>query len=408
MKTLFLIFALCFPIFGIAQGVSETRPGAITIPMPTAWQSVTPKGKISIKKETDAVTVVKTEPKTENSTPTVTNTTPAPDTEPPVLTFDKSYPFESAVSSVSVSGKASDKSGISFIGIERGSYKNFTDNSESFSFPVELNSGENSFTVKAKDKYSNTTEKKITITYKPVRNDYALLFYVSDYSASGLPNLNTTKLDAEKMAADLQKFGFQTFIFGNLDAEATKKKLEDFANKTYAPDDQLLIYFSGHGRKKTIGNNIQGDLICGKNSTVSHLEFLGLSDGNCNHVLLLTDACFSGIATQKTGGDAANAAFTKPAATRDDLIKALLAEDKTRKIITSGEDVTNTGADDGGSEFTLAFIAALKNAEQTNGILTIDQITKYMRAQKTLKQDADGSFAKDNQNSTFIFVKPAK
>ncbi len=82
----------------------------------------------------------------------------------------------------------------------------------------------------------------------------ALLIGISDYSASGLPNLPGAKNDVERMAEVLRKrFGFsgaQDSITTLLDAQATHRGIaQAFATlrEKSHPGDQVFVYYSGHG-----------------------------------------------------------------------------------------------------------------------------------------------------------------
>jgi len=403
MKPYVFMFGLLYSIAGLAQGVAVSRPGRISIHAEPKLQPAQSYENQKSTKKNESVIHAKSAPKTNELI-----SSEKIDKKLPTLILEKTFPQTATVNKFIISGIANDENGINIITVSNRVSKDFIENSNKFKFEVGLTAGTNEFRILAFDKFGNSTEKIISIIFAPKRNDYAVLFYVSEYG-NGLGNLPGTKHDAELLATELRKFGFQTEIFGNQTADEMKAILERYANKTYAPDDQVLIYFSGHGRKKIIAGNITGELLC-KNSSLSHSDFLTYSNGNCNHILLLTDACFSGISTTKADVDVAMVAFTKPTAEKEEIVNILLNAGKTRKILTSGEDATGTGIDNGASEFTRNFMNALQNTNQNSEIITIQDIFVNLQKQNTIKSGTFGSFgngnSSDEPNSTFVFVKP--
>ena len=82
---------------------------------------------------------------------------------------------------------------------------------------------------------------------RPGETRRALVLVVSDYRASGgAPSLPGAKRDAERVAAALARAGFVTETAIDLDAQAMRAKLSEFAVST-ANADAAAIYTTGHG-----------------------------------------------------------------------------------------------------------------------------------------------------------------
>lgn len=299
-----------------------------------------------------------------------------------------------------ISGYATDPSGVDEIKI-KGDYRDFSEGSR-FSFKVELKEGRNNFTIEAEDKLNNEAQKSFSVNYVLQRKDYALLFYNSKYK--NMHNLDGTKTDAEKLAKTLKtEFGFETQIYGNKNATEVKKNLKQFAQKEYNPNDQLLIYFSGHGRiEKISDDNIKGFFMLAEETEISHNDFMDYSKGNCKHVLIVADASFSGK-MNKLDPNSAISATNKNTSTADEYVEQVLKAESARKILTSGEDVSKAGMDDGLSDFTKAFIKTLKEVDSKHNVTTFYDLEKKLKSNySNLKS---GAFGDDNSSSNFIFRK---
>ena len=142
---------------------------------------------------------------------------------------------------------------------------------------------------------------------RPGGKDYALFFAVETYDNNSawktLPGL--TK-EVESIAADLRDlYGFETKVIKNPTLAEIDAELAAWRARKFGPDDQLMVYFSGHGQ--FIEDRRQGYFIPrdGKGSSVSAYERLWLpyldlrrlvTGIDCRHILLALDACYSGTA----------------------------------------------------------------------------------------------------------------
>ncbi len=314
------------------------------------------------------------------------------DKTPPNIVFNHSEYVTAENKTFTISGKATDKSGVLLVLVNN---VKSDDGQGNLKYTANLKEGENRFQILAIDNATNRTIKNITINYAPKRKDIALLFYVSEYSDSKLPSLKGTRKNAEKLGKVLKNnYGFETYIFPNYTSNQIREKLEEYQKKTYSENDQLLIYFSGHG-----SNRFSGMLLCANNTDIPHSNFKELSEGNCKHTILVVDACFSGLLTSML--DAAPPPYKT---TKEEYVEELFKTKPTLKALTSGEGEA-TIKNDGLSIFTEALIDVLQNAEgEHHNILTLRELSdKLGDKYKDLKA---GKFSKsDNSDARFLFMK---
>lgn len=209
---------------------------------------------------------------------------------------------------------------------------------------LELKEGKNEYTLQVqilKGTTVETLERKISITYVPQRKDYALIFAIDDYSGTGHISLDHCIDDAMVLGKILEKrFGFEVEIDSNVTVDDMKSKLTEYANKDYNSNDQLLVFFSGHGNIETVGTKKLGVFVGSDGNEISHGDFRDRLDAaKCNHILLLADACFSEAIKVKPGDLDALVNEMVRDKTFEQFVDTQFGK-KTRKVITSGETQT--------------------------------------------------------------------
>ncbi len=322
------------------------------------------------------------------------------DNTPPNIILHHSEYVTTENKTFTISGEVTDESGVLLISINRVEIDIDSINGL-FEHTINLKEGQNRFQIKAMDSATNRTIKNIIINYEPKRKDIALLFYVSEYSDSNLPSLKGTRKNAEKLGKVLKNnYGFETHVFANYTETEIKNILKTYSNKNYSDNDQLLIYFSGHGKSENINGKTLGSLICADDTKITHAHFKQFSSiTKCNHILLVVDACFSGLLIHMIEKEPPP---YEP--TREEVFKNLFAHKSARKILTSG-DGTTTIAENDMSDFTKNFIKVLKEEKGVNqNILTYQEISGYFKVKyKKLKFGAFNG--NDNSDARFLFIK---
>ncbi len=237
------------------------------------------------------------------------------------------------------------------------------------------------------------------------RKDYILLFATDHYD-------NWTDLvnpidDARSMAKVLkEKYGFQTEIIQNPTQDEVYNKLRDYAERKFKPQDQLMIFFAGHGYfDETFGegfvvakNSLQNDKA--KTSYISHNRLRGIIQNiPSEHIFLAMDVCFGGTFDPMI----ANARGMEMGETSDVEYLVRKLGQRTRKYLTSGgKEYVSDGIPGKHSPFTLKLLQALSNGGGSDRILTLSEIKTYV--EKLKPEPRMGSFGDDKAESDFVFV----
>ncbi|MFP4025158.1 MAG: caspase family protein [Thiohalospira sp.] len=266
------------------------------------------------------------------------------DIKPPDLTFSKplitdNKPITVNSEELILEGDITDDHGVFEFTIN-GMDVSFTDDGK-FESGVYLVEGNNTIFIRAVDIFENALEKSYTVIYKPLKKEgqrqtfsenesndailddletggqgkyYALLIGVSNYSDPEIIDLDQPETDAEKLYNTL----INNYTFEKEDIKLLKSPTReqiisemDRINKLISEDDNLLVFYAGHGywdEKDEVGYWLPSDAKQAntanwiRNSTIKdYLRTIGTK-----HTLLIADACFSGgiFKTRKAFADA--------------------------------------------------------------------------------------------------------
>lgn len=214
-----------------------------------------------------------------------------------------------------------------------------------FTAELALKAGDNQIVVSASDIHGNRASESFTLrrgqAVSPTGTAsstgegqyYALLIAVQDYGSQGIAKLDHPLKDARNFGELLR--GGYTFETGNIkllenpDRRTIIKSIDEMA-KRLMPEDHLLIFYAGHGywdesreQGYWLPSNAQPD---DRSEWISNGDLCeGLRAIKAAHILLITDACFSG------GIFVTREAFTRAPTHVDELRKL-----KSRNAMTSG------------------------------------------------------------------------
>jgi hypothetical protein len=292
------------------------------------------------------------------------------DSLPPEITLlspelQKDGIFNIYNSKIDIIGEVKDQSSIKTIVIN-SSPVTLSDNNV-FTYKATLSQGNNEFFILAIDENDNYTRFKFTvnnITKSAIATEeieikgeyYGLLIGVDHYTAPGFANLDNPISDAERLYNVLvSKYNFAKENV-KLIRDASYKdiiKALDELSESISADDNLLIFYAGHGwwdKNANIGYWLPADAsqtskeAWFRNSTLRDY----IMEIKSKHTLLITDACFGG-------------SIFKTRSVMIEAPKAIgkLYELKSRKAMTSG---TLTTVPDR-SAFTYYLIDRLENNE---------------------------------------------
>lgn len=236
------------------------------------------------------------------------------------------------------------------------------------------------------------------------RKDYALLFATDQYD--NWNDLVNPIYDSKAIAKELEeRYGFEVKIVENADQDLVFNTLREYATMNYKPQDQLFIFFAGHGQyDETFG---EGFVVArdsrtndpGKNSYISHNRLRSNIDNiKCDHIVLVMDVCFGGtfdpvLASSRSVYDQIdNTEF---------IIKKLST--RTRKYLTSGgKEYVSDGVAGKHSPFTVWMLEALKTNGGEDRLLTFSELNLSMQKLQTTPRF--GSFGSDEAGSEFLFI----
>lgn len=204
---------------------------------------------------------------------------------------------------------------------------------------------------------------------------HALVIGNDDYQS--FPRLRSARNDARAIADLLRKrYGYEVRLLLDADRLSMLSAMNEFRVKL-GPDDNLLIYFAGHGELDPVGR--QGywlpvdarpelPLTWISNTAVSDI----LNTMNARHVLVVADSCYSGAMTRS-----AVPAFPGPlqGTAWSEWVRAMSAG-RSRLALTSGglQPVPDTGRGEH-SYFARALLAAL---EDNNGLLDAETLFRQV------------------------------
>ena len=278
-------------------------------------------------------------------------TTTATDKTPPVISVTepsvkRGLEIVTAGADILVRGTAQDPSGLKSVTINGQLV--FSQADGNFWGNIVLKEGINKIIVKATDGAGNSVENSFNIEKKlavansaivPVvvkeGKNYCLLIGAQNYEDLNIPSLENPIQDAVRLKLILKKdYDFEEgtiFTLFNPGANDVKRKLLELIT-IIQPEDNLLIFYAGHGiwvEKEKKGYWLLVDAKRNDSTTwLQNKDVLNLiAKLPSRHTLLITDACFSGgvFKTRSLGKDA-------PAALKT------INEKISRVAITSGND----------------------------------------------------------------------
>lgn len=297
--------------------------------------------------------------------------------------------------------------------------------------PMSLNAGQSSFDLKRKVRLMDGTNvvevlvenedggrvssARTVLVGKDValaavdanRKDYALIFATDKYDHWG--ELVNPVNDGRTIEGILkEKYGFQAEVVENPTREEILAKLYDYNTRRFNFQDQLFIFFAGHGVfDETLGegyvvasNSLENDK--GKTTYIPHTVLRQNIDNiKCEHILLVMDVCFGGtidpVLTARRNLD-----VYAEASDSEYLVKKLSL--RTRKFLTSGgKQYVPDGVPGRHSPFAAKLVQALREVGSgKDRILTLPELEVYF--QKLTTDPRSGSFGSDNPASDFVFV----
>ncbi len=247
--------------------------------------------------------------------------------------------------------------------------------------------------------------------------DYALLFATDKFDH--WPPLSNAKGDARAIGQLLQsQYGFvEPDRAFDLDREQVLAKLRSYAaDKHFGENDQLFIYFAGHGDydpatkegfivpKDAVSPDADPVLRTSRSIPLSQLKDK-IEKLACNHVFVVLDICFGGtiefgVATQSgMRGGGVGEPVDVP---KMEFIARKMKHKCRRYLASVGKEQTPDGPLQGHSPFAARLIDSLEQDAREDGVVTIGKILS--RVERGSQETRNGAMLGHEQGGDFLFV----
>jgi uncharacterized caspase-like protein len=258
--------------------------------------------------------------------------------------------------------------------------------------------------------------------------DFALLIGTNNYKHH--PLLNNPIPDAEALAEELNsRFGFETEVLRDVSADCITDALKRYAltRKYPNPDDQLFIFFAGHGTYK---EELQEGFLVAKESPrvdpdgrrlYAHALIRKFVEKiPCNHIFLVLDACFSGTIDERVSQREQETTAIRMMDQRelasingpqvlditdreescDFIIRKM--QRRTRHLMTSGgKEYVPDGRPGAHSPFTTALLTSLRELSRDRTYVFTTQI--YLKMATAVPEPLWASWGTNDPRSEFFF-----
>ena len=256
---------------------------------------------------------------------------------------------------------------------------------------------------------SNIQKTEKNVTGEGIKGvDRAIIFATNIYDS--FSELVNPVIDATTIAEELQTNYFvQTELIVNSTLKEAIEKIREYAKLEYNTNDNLLIFFAGHGiydevfkEGYVISRDSKSDDVA-KTSYLSHSNLRTMINNiPCNHILLVMDVCFGGTFDPLIASRSRAVADMYNEVSNDEFILRK-KKYKTRLYLTSGgKEYVPDGRPGHHSPFARKFLESLRNYGGNDGILTINEIIQYV--EKVEPQPCFGEFGDNEPGSDFILL----
>jgi len=245
------------------------------------------------------------------------------------------------------------------------------------------------------------------------RRDYALIFAVNDYEDPEWSHIPNAIKGGRELKNELSNnFGFEVELFENPSIDSIFSVLDQYFTKDYNPNDQLLVFFSGHGDvdKNPLNDSRIGYLVASDSYGTNRRSYLPhstlsakLNGSNCQHVFVAIDACYS-----STFGNEIENGIEKGRTDKHPQMKEFIQQElkyKSRLYLTSGKDKTLVGRPGQNSPFTKQLLTALRGSARTDGVITFSEILSEFAPNTTSQPSPKaGEFGDHEAGGNFLFI----
>jgi len=237
--------------------------------------------------------------------------------------------------------------------------------------------------------------------------NYALIFATDKYDEWN--DLVNPVFDATAMATTLRDFyGFEIELLTNNSRMDVLTKIREYQKRQYNPNDQLFIFFAGHGSFDEISG--EGYIVCSDSKRddeikASYIPYSYLRENvnnirTCHHILIALDVCFGGTFDKQVSKfGRGNDDYDQ--ISKDAFINRAM-QFKSRLFITSGSKEYVSDGDPGKhSPFAYRLLDVLRSQGMMNGYVTYNTLVQSVERLQTTPRYGD--FGDNEPGSEFVF-----
>lgn len=238
--------------------------------------------------------------------------------------------------------------------------------------------------------------------------DRALLFATNNYTDATLSDLINPIEDAESIGSELrERYGFEVEIVRNPREEDIYSTIDRYRRMTMSADDQIFIFFAGHGTYYGNRDVGQGYIIPSdgtsnrRSSWISHANLAQEVDAlSAGRILLVLDVCYGGSFVERSRATLDPYGSASPV----DIYRNY-GRYRARLALTSGAmEYVSDGIPGRHSPFTHHILEALRSGGGEDGLLTFQDLVAS--AERTI--DATplyGGFGRNEPGSKFFLIR---
>jgi len=245
-------------------------------------------------------------------------------------------------------------------------------------------------------------------------NSWALVIGIDRYRRPGL-HLSYAVSDARSVYDLLGRLGFPPEnMFLLLNEQATKRRIQemlgDELRKRTEPDDRLFVFFAGHGVTVDLpgGGQVGYLLPVDADPDQLHATAIPMSDIRevsnllpAKHIFFAIDACYSGLAAQRSA----------PTVLQNAIDLQTLVRGRLREILTAGERDQPVIEEAGHGVFTRRLLEGLAGEADyapRDGVITGWELASWLipRVQATSGNKQTPFFGKMDGIGDFVFILP--
>lgn len=321
--------------------------------------------------------------------------------EPVIETEDR---IDTVADSVTIAGAVRDDNRVIRVEVA-GKKVLFDSGTGRFSTTVQVALGKSEVSVTALDSHGNEAVFLVSVNRKRDIPDisygryHALVIGIDDYKS--LPKLKTALIDAKAVAEILEtEYGYSVHLLENPTRTDIIDKLDEL-RETLVEDDNLLIYYAGHGwldEQTDTRYWMPVDAKTNRRSRwVSNADLtVALQGLFAKHVIVAADSCYSGTLTRSVKVPERSGAYLER-----------IAAKRTRVVLTSGglEPV----ADSGGGKHSVFAAQFLKALTQNEGVMDRTKLFEQVRQTVVLNADQTPQYSDirkaGHEGGDFLFVR---